>query len=63
MGLRVWAVEEQMHAHVPVGFPFEPINKSMGREIGLNPYLIEEKSTGFRVAGTHCHLYFIPDHC
>jgi hypothetical protein len=38
MGLRVWVVEEQTHAHVPVGFPFEPINKPMGREIDSNPY-------------------------
>jgi hypothetical protein len=38
MGLRVWVVEEQIHAHVPVGFPFEPINKPMGREIDPNPY-------------------------
>jgi hypothetical protein len=36
--LRVWIVEEQTHAHVPVGFPFEPINKPMGREIDPNPY-------------------------
>jgi hypothetical protein len=38
MGLRVWVVEEQTRAHVPVGFPFEPINKPMGREIDPNPY-------------------------
>jgi hypothetical protein len=38
MGLRVWVVEEQTHAHVPVGFSFEPINKRMGREIDPNPY-------------------------
>ena len=38
MGLRVWVVEEQTHAHVPVGFPFEPINKPMGGEIDPNPY-------------------------
>jgi hypothetical protein len=38
MGLRVWVVEEQTHAHVPVGFSFEPINKPMGREIDPNPY-------------------------
>jgi hypothetical protein len=38
MGLRVWVVEEQIHAHVPVGFLFEPINKPMSREIDLNPY-------------------------
>jgi hypothetical protein len=38
MCLRVWVVEEQIHAHVPVGFPFEPINKPMDREIDPNPY-------------------------
>jgi hypothetical protein len=30
MSLRVWVVEEQTHAHVPVGFSFETINKPMG---------------------------------
>jgi hypothetical protein len=38
MGLRVWVVKEQTHAHVPVGFSFEPIKKPMGREIDPNPY-------------------------
>jgi hypothetical protein len=38
MGLRVWVVEERTRTHVPVGFPFEPINKPMGREIDPNPY-------------------------
>jgi hypothetical protein len=38
MGLRVWVVEEQTYAHVPVWFPFEPINKPMSREIDPNPY-------------------------
>jgi hypothetical protein len=38
MGLRVWVVEEQTHAHVPVGFPFEPINNLIGREIDPNSY-------------------------
>jgi hypothetical protein len=38
MGLRVWIVEEQTHAHVSVGFRFEPINKPMDREIDLNSY-------------------------
>ena len=57
MDLRVWVVEEQTHAHVPVGFLFEHINKPMGREICPNPYPNRAKTTGFRVAGTHCHLY------
>jgi hypothetical protein len=38
MSLRVWVVEEQTHDHVPVGFPFEPINKPMSREIDPNSY-------------------------
>jgi hypothetical protein len=38
MGLWVWVVKEQTHAHVPIGFPFEPINKPMGKEIDLNSY-------------------------
>jgi hypothetical protein len=31
-------VEEQTHAHVSVGFPFEPVNKPMSTEIDPNPY-------------------------
>jgi hypothetical protein len=38
MDLRVWVVEEQTHAHVLVGFPFEPINKPMSTEIDPNTY-------------------------
>jgi hypothetical protein len=49
-------VEEQTHAYVPVGFLFELINKTMGREIDPNLYPNREKLTGFWVAGIHCHL-------
>jgi hypothetical protein len=38
MGLRVWVVKEQTHAHVPVGFLFKLINKFMVREIDANSY-------------------------
>jgi hypothetical protein len=63
MGLRVWVVEEQTHAHVPVGFPFEPVNKPMGTEINSNSYPNREKPTVFRVAGSHCHLYLNCNAC
>jgi hypothetical protein len=50
MGLRVWVVEEQTHAHVPVGFPFEPINKHMSREIDPNSYPNRAKT--HRISGS-----------
>jgi hypothetical protein len=50
MVLRVWVVEGQTHAYVPVGCLFEPINKPIGREIGPDSYPNRaKKQQGFRL--------------
>jgi hypothetical protein len=56
MGLHVWVVEEHIHAHVPVEFPFKPVNKHIDKEIDPNLYPNRAKPIGFRVMGTHCHF-------
>jgi hypothetical protein len=56
MCLRVSVVEEQTHAHVPIGFPFEPLTNPCVEKLTQTHTLVEQKPTGFRVAGTHCHL-------
>jgi hypothetical protein len=56
MGLRVWVVEEQTHAHVLVGFHLNPLTNPWVEKLTQTHTLIEQKPIGFRVAGTHCHL-------
>jgi hypothetical protein len=37
MGLRVWILHSQTHAHKLIGSSFLPINKPVGREINPSP--------------------------
>ena len=56
MDLRVWVLHIQTHANKPVRSSFCPINKPTGNKVDLYPYPNREKSIGFRVSDTHCHL-------
>jgi hypothetical protein len=42
----------------PLGFHFNPLTNSWVQKLTQTHTIIEQKPTGFRVAGTHCHLYF-----
>jgi hypothetical protein len=41
----------------PLGFHLNPLTNSWIEKLTQTHTLIEQKPTGFRVAGTHCHLY------
>jgi hypothetical protein len=41
----------------PLGFHLNPLTNPWVEKLTQTHTLIEQKPTGFRVAGTHCHLY------
>ena len=49
MGLRVWVLHTQTHAHKPAGSSFCPINKPAGSEV--DPYLYPNRAKTHRVSG------------
>jgi hypothetical protein len=40
-----------------LGFYLNPLTNPWVKKLTQTHTLIEQKPTGFRVAGTHCHLY------
>jgi hypothetical protein len=46
----------------PLGFHLNPLTNPWVEKLTQTHTLIEQKSIGFRVAGTHCHLYKEPRH-
>jgi len=57
MGLRVWVLYAQTHAHKPIGFDFLPIDKPLGREIDLYSCPNGVKTRRVSGLGYRCHLY------
>jgi hypothetical protein len=43
----------------PLGFHLNPLTNPWVEKLTQTHTLIEQKPTGFRVAGTYCHLYFV----
>jgi hypothetical protein len=44
----------------PLGFHLNPLTNPWVEKLTQTRTLIEQKPTGFQVAGTHCHLYLGP---
>jgi len=49
MGLRVWVLHTQIHAHKPAGSSFSSINKPTGSKVHPYPYLNRAKT--YRILG------------